>query len=64
MRFFVIYKLGERKIAELFEDGVAAIRYAEKHNGKIYFEKEGVQYPDEKEKGPHAAATAIRSGCE
>ena len=64
MRFFVIYKLGERKNAEHKEKEEAAIRYAEKHNGKIYFEKEGVQYPDEKEKGPHAAATAIRSECE
>ena len=50
MTLFVTYRLYGKPYVKEFTNFVKAVSFAEWANGKVFFEKEGVKYPDEKEK--------------
>lgn len=54
MTLFVVYQHSKFKAVKEFDRPTEAIKFAEEKGGKIYYEKEGVRYPDEdKEKTAH-----------
>lgn len=47
MTIFVVYPSGVHKAVKEFRRATEALSFAEEKDGKMYFEKEGVKYPDE-----------------
>lgn len=57
MTLFVVYRIEGKPRVKEFNDVVKAVSFAEWADGKVYYEKEGVKYPDEdKEKDRHLLA--------